>query len=439
VRSLAPSYFPTRPWLNDAAGHTGIALLRPLQFLIAQPALVFLLTLTVMLFRPPDVQFCSLDRIAFVLLVLVVALRVSLLQQSLPEFGLVTWPMLGLLLLALAGVVTQPYEAQTWSVFAAKWVVPFVLFHLAGLVFEDHVALRRFETFALIVLAYLSFTAIAFLLGLKEFIFPRFILDQDVGIHADRARGPFLQAVANGVTLNLLGLMAMDAYRRGRLRGALAVTLLIALPLAILATRTRSVWLSFAGSILFLLLRSSSPPLRRACLGLVLAGAIGLLLALAMGDGSLSDRLGEQGPLDYRTAVYDAGWQMFLEKPLLGWSTTRIQPELASRISGFRVEAFFFHNAYLEIAVEHGLLGLGLYLWIVIDLLRIARRRPRATPSGFLDLQFRSLWPVMVMVYLVNASFVGMNYQFVNGFLFTLAGILAAQSRGCELQKDVLR
>lgn len=33
------------------------------------------------------------------------------------------------------------------------------------------------------------------------------------------------------------------------------------------------------------------------------------------------------------------------------------------------------------------------------------------------------------MVYVVNSMFVVMNYQFVNGFLFTMAGMLAAQNR----------
>jgi hypothetical protein len=37
------------------------------------------------------------------------------------------------------------------------------------------------------------------------------------------------------------------------------------------------------------------------------------------------------------------------------------------------------------------------------------------------------MWPVLLAVYLVNASVVVMNYQFVNGLLFTLAGMLAAQ------------
>ena len=40
------------------------------------------------------------------------------------------------------------------------------------------------------------FTAVAFLLDARSLIFPRFILDESLGIHVDRARGPFLQAVA---------------------------------------------------------------------------------------------------------------------------------------------------------------------------------------------------------------------------------------------------
>jgi len=81
------------------------------------------------------------------------------------------------------------------------------------------------------------------------------------------------------------------------------------------------------------------------------------------------------------------------------------------------------------------MLGLILYLWIVIDLFRVGgKRRPHAAaPDGtLLDDQFRSFWPVLVAVYLFNGSFVVMNYQFVNGLLFTIAGILAAQNRQAD-------
>jgi len=109
-----------------------------------------------------------------------------------------------------------------------------------------------------------------------------------------------------------------------------------------------------------------------------------------------------------------------------------MQTELSKRISDFHQEQYFFHNTYLEIVVQYGLVGLSLYLWIVVDLFKVGRTRNRPgsrTEGGFLDEQFRALWPLLLGVYLLNASFVVMNYQFVNGFLFSLAGLLVAQNR----------
>jgi O-antigen ligase len=408
--------------------------LRPLHALIVAPSLLFLTTLTLMLFHPPDFNLHSIDRFAFGLLLLIVLLRVCVRQQPVHFHPPGTWPMLALLVLAFYGVVSQPNDAETWSLFAAKWLVPFALYHLATYIFDDPQSLRTFETFAVIVLGYLSLTAIFFMFDIREFIFPRYILNEGLGYHADRARGPFLQAVANGVALNLLGLVALNSFRRKRLRGVLALLFLIALPLAIVATKTRAVWLSFALSILALLFFSPSRRLRRACLCLALAGGIGLASVVAFADRntSLSDRLEERGPVMFRMAVYQAGWEMFLEKPLSGWGATDMQTELSKRISDFHQEQFFFHNTYLEIVVQYGLVGLLLYLWIVIDLLKLGRGRnqPRFHEgSSFLDREFRALWPLLLGVYLLNGTFVVMNYQFVNGFLFSVAGLLAAQNR----------
>jgi len=431
---MSSTAYPTRiPGTNALAWAIGGAF-RPLHALIVAPSLLFLATLALMLFHPPDFNFHSLDRFAFGLLVLVVLLRACVLRQPLQFRAPVTWPMLALLLLAFYGVVSQPNDAVTWSLFAAKWLVPFILYQLAAYIFDDARSLRRFETFSLIVLGYLSLTAIFFMIDAKQFIFPRYILDEGLGYHADRARGPFLQAVANGVALNLLGLLALNSFRRKRLRGMLALLFLVALPLAIVATKTRAVWLSFALSILGLLFFSPSRRLRRACLGLVLAGSMGLAAVVAFADrnASLNDRLEERGPVIFRMAIYQAGWEMFLKKPLAGWGAADMQTELSKRISDFHQEQFFFHNTYLEIVVQYGLVGLLLYLWIVVDLFKLGRSRNRPSSrvdSGFLDQQFRALWPLLLGVYLLNGAFVVMNYQFVNGFLFTMAGLLVAQNR----------
>jgi len=153
-------------------------------------------------------------------------------------------------------------------------------------------------------------------------------------------------------------------------------------------------------------------------------------------DASFGDRLEARSPVEFRFSMYRAGWEMFQQKPLFGWDSGSIQPELAKRVDGFHQNEFFFHNSYLEVAVKYGLAGLALYLWVLIDLFRVGRKSKAGNigEAHFLDSKFRSLWPALVGVYLFNASFVVMNYQFVNGLLFTLAGILAAQNRRNSVQ-----
>jgi putative inorganic carbon (HCO3(-)) transporter len=415
-----------------AAGEFAATLVRPLHALGSAPVLLFLGALTAMLLRHPDVSFYEIDRVAFALLVIGVAARAVALRQRLFVVERASWPMIGLTLLAILSVYGQPFDQQTWCLLAAKFIVPFALFHLAALVFTGERSLCAFEVFSLLVLAYLCFTAVAFLVGAKELIFPRFILDESLGNHADRARGPLLQAVANGVSLNLLGLLALHALRRRTLRGLQAWLLLASLPVAILATMTRSVWLSFAGTILVLTIRSPSPLLRRVCLALAMVGGVGVAIALSStgSHAALADRFEERGPVDFREAVYRGGWAMFLERPLTGWGINQMPSELARHVSGYREKDLYPHNTYLELLVEHGILGLALYLWLMVELWLLGRGAvPFEERSGFLDRTYHDLWPILLGVYWINAIFVVMNYQFVNGLLFTMAGMLAGQRR----------
>jgi putative inorganic carbon (HCO3(-)) transporter len=396
------------------------------------PAPLFLCALAAMLLRPPDVPFYEIDRVVFLLLLLAVAGRAAVTRQPLFVLERATWPMIGLTLLAVVSVVQQPLDNGAWSLLAAKFFVPFALFHVSGLVFREERRLRQFEAFALVVLAYLCFTSIAFLVDAKSLIFPRFILDESLGYHADRARGPFLQAVANGVSLNLLGVLALHALLRGRIRGVMAAVLLASLPLAILATMTRAVWLSFAVSVGVLIFRSRNRRLRQICVAVAIVGSLGLLIALSFDDQrrALKDRLQESGPVDFREAVYTGAWQMFLEKPFAGWGVNQMPTELARHVSGYRQKELYPHNTYLEILVEHGIFGFALYAWLMWEIWQLGRGLvPRAERNGLLNQQFHAMWPVFLGIYWVNAAVVVMNYQFVNGLLFTMAGMLAAQRR----------
>jgi O-antigen ligase len=140
--------------------------------------------------------------------------------------------------------------------------------------------------------------------------------------------------------------------------------------------------------------------------------------------------LRETGPLDFREAVYAGGWQMFLEKPFTGWGVNQMPAELARHVSGYKERELYPHNTYLELLVEHGVFGLALYVWMMWEVFRLGRGMvPPAERNGLLNQHFHAMWPVLLGVYWVNAAVVVMNYQFVNGILFTMAGMLAAQRR----------
>jgi O-antigen ligase len=406
---------------------------------VSLPALMFLITLTAMLFRPPDLKSFPIDRLAFFALVLLICVLCCIRRATLRIFP-ATWPFIGLLLFGLWGAVTQPYDSQTWSVFAVKWVVPFIFFHIAGLVFHDRCSLRKLEIFLLFVLVYLAAISVLSLSNTNSLIFPRFITDEGIGIHGDRARGPFLQAVANGLCLNLLGLVALDSYRRRTLRRLFAGALFLAVPVALLATKTRAVWIASAMSVICLVFWASTRKLRRIAVAWCLLAIVGsgLLFFYRSNEHSFTQRAMDRSPVDFRTEMYRAGWQMFMEKPALGWGTEwHIQPEIEKRVSSFHPDYYVFHNTFLELAVERGLLGLGLYIWLMVSLFRLRKSGTGSNESGhaFASSHFRKLWPLILGVYLVNASAVVMNYQFVNALVFTIAGILAAQnaSSRCEL------
>lgn len=391
----------------------------------------FLLALAAMLFCPPDLNSFPIDRLAFFALAATVALRLLLRQDRFHSYS-ATWPMLGLLLLGLWDVAIQPYDAQAWSVLAAKWIVPFAMFHIAAILFSTEADRRKLEWFSIAVLLYLTAMASWHLLDFKSLIFPRFILNESIGIHAERARGPFLQAVANGVSITVLALVALHSYARGRLRGITAGLLFLLVPLALMATKTRAVWLSAAACVMALWLPGIGRRVRMVATRLTVLAAVGAFTALLLqlNPQDFKERLQDRSPVEFRMEMYRIGSQMFVEKPLLGWgSDHKVQPELAKRMSGFQSDYFVLHNTFLELAVQRGILGLALYAWLMICFLRLGKEKRRAThpQSSFLGPQFRPFWILIVCVYLLNACVVVMNYQFLNSYVFAVAGVMSAQ------------
>jgi O-antigen ligase len=399
-------------------------LLRPLHLGLAFPSLLYVAAMAVFLFRPPDLFSFYADRIAFAILIFFAVLRTMALRDKLPFFAGLSLPMLGLVALAVLRALREPFDPQIWSIVASKYIVPFALFHLAVLIFRGKSQRKHFEIFVIIVLAYLVFIAIAFLVDARSLIYPRFILDESLGFHPDRARGPFLQAVANGVSLNILGILVLALSQKHKIITGL---LWLALPIAVLATMTRAVWISFAVTTVVLGFRMVERRLQAVCL--VLAFTVFLAgVSIGLSDHSIKaalwDRTAERGPVEARLAVYEAGWTMFEERPLTGWAAGGMYAELARRMEGYHLRTFYVHNTYLALLVEFGVPGLALYGVLFFNLFRMAWHSPPGESGAVASL--RKVWPILLSVYLFNACFVDMAYQFVIGLVFSVAGMLCA-------------
>jgi len=134
-------------WAEDLAWHGLRMGLRPLQSITMAPAALFMAALAAMLLRHPDVAFYEIDRVAFLLLVIGLASRAVVTRKRVVVLERATWPMLGLTLLAVASLIEQPFDHETWALVAAKFIVPFSLFHLAALAFPEERSRRQFEVF----------------------------------------------------------------------------------------------------------------------------------------------------------------------------------------------------------------------------------------------------------------------------------------------------
>jgi len=419
-------------WERDDSPLWQIAgvLLRPLHLALAFPSVLYVTAMAIFLFRPPDLFSFYADRIAFCVLVFFVGLRTMALREEIPFFAGLSVPMLGLATLAIFRALREPFDAQVWSIIASKFIVPFSLFHIAVLVFRGAQQRRHFEIFVVFALAYLVFVALAFLLEARSLIWPRFILDESLGFHPDRARGPFLQAVANGLSLNLLGILAFALPRTYR---KVVWVLWAVLPLAILATMTRAVWISFALSTLALGFLFAERRLQAVCI-LLLVGALLAGLAVGFSNHSLKkalwDRTEEHGPVQARLAVYKGAWAMVQERPFTGWPAAHMYAELGRRMEGYHLRTFYVHNTYLALLIEFGAPGLALYGILFFNLFRLSRRGEPGECGSISAL--RRVWPVLLCVYLFNALFVDMAYQFVIGLLFTIAGMLCAAEKSAE-------
>jgi O-antigen ligase len=295
--------------------------------------------------------------------------------RDLPRFRF--RPIHALLVVALAWAVVSAAAAGTLgrgnSIFILldRFTVPFLVFALAPLAFRSPRHRAGLLTALVAFGGYLGLTAIFEGIGPHALVFPRYILDPSYGYHAARARGPFVEATANGVGLYVSAVAAAVALSRweGRRRKGIAAAVLVACALGLLLTLTRSVWL--ATVVATILTLAIIPNLRR----LLAPSAVGLgvlvLLALAVVpglSGTVQEREASNRPVWERENVNAAALNMVSQRPLLGFGLGTFNERngdyfrLLDRVPQVAILEIEVHNVFLSLAVDLGLIGAGLFV-----------------------------------------------------------------------------
>jgi putative inorganic carbon (hco3(-)) transporter len=312
-------------------------------------------------------------------------------------------------------------------------VVGFVLFAVAPAIFAK--ARQRSTLLACLVAVglYLALTSFFETLGLNELVFPRYISDQSIGIHVGRARGPFLEAVGNGVAIYIGLVAAVIAartwLRRWQRRVALVTAVLCAASLVF--TLTRSVWVGAAAASLVTML--AHPQLRRwlvpvaVCAALVTAGTITVIPGLA---DKVQTRESSQGPIWDRLNLSRAALNMAEARPLFGFGWDRFKAVGTDYFEqgDFPLTAGVgvgVHSVYLSNLAELGVVGTS--LWLVATLLALWLALTRRGPPELDDWRY-GLVAISVM-FMVVSAFV-YPYLFAVVVLWMWAGIVygAAQT-----------
>ena len=275
-------------------------------------------------------------------------------------------------------------------------IMPFLLFLVAPLAFRTQrqrgVLLVAFVTLG----AYLGLTVLFETVGLDALVFPKYILDPNYGIHAGRGRGPFVEAVTNGLALFTCAVVCAIAVAqwRGRqarfLAGSIGLLCLVGAFLCL----ERSVWIGAAvGTCVGLLATRGA---RRYLIPVSVTLALGISAILLFVPGlqeRVTQRVDQKETLWDRQNLAHAAINMVEARPLFGFGWARFQQDSADYFQqspNFPLTATTFgvHNSPLAYASELGLIGAT--LWALGLLVRGRRGTRHARAAGSPSLASRS-------------------------------------------------
>ncbi len=313
--------------------------------------------------------------------------------------------------------------------FLGRHFIPLTLFVVARFLTREESQVRRLLVAASLMALYLGFTAICENYKLNAFVFPRYIMNPNIGTHFGRARGPLLQAAANGTLLGMLFLLNVYAalHAKGAVRGLFALAAGLAV-VGIYFTYTRAAYLGLLAGTAFYFVRSA-----KARKILLISTPLVVLLAVVVAPVLVGHyeqaRSDNTLPVLDRINLWATALNMFVHSPVWGHGFYTF-PVLSPRyfVEVIKLPRFWVghgtpsHNSLLEILSDEGLVGFVPYVAIFV-LLVLAFRRVRWS-GKWLDADVVPLFWALTAVLWVNSFFIVQNRVIIFGLYFLFCGAL---------------
>ena len=320
-------------------------------------------------------------------------------------------------------------SSAVWGLVDRLGVLPFAMFVIVPMAFHDERRRSWLLAGFVAVGAYLGLTSVALMIGPHALVWPRYILDPNLGIHYGRARGPFLEATVNGLMMFGCAIAALIASRTWRTaawrRVAIAVAGVCAFSLFL--TLQRSVWIG--GSVAVLVTMLLTPGLRRYVVGLAVVVIASVGVALAVDPGlalKAQARSSDQETVWQRQNIDVAAVNMIKANPLLGvgWNRfTGVDAQYAQVSPSYPFDittTLIVHNVYLSYAAELGLIGLA--LWGLAFCLGVGGAIVRRGPPSLVPWRIGLL--AIAIMWLVAALFSPLLNLPPNILLWAWAGVV---------------
>jgi O-antigen ligase len=200
-------------------------------------------------------------------------------------------------------------------------------------------------------------------------------------------------------------------------------------------TYTRAAWLATAIGALIMFVGRPRSSQGKTMGGLPVYLAVALVLCVGIfSSGSMAgDRINDSGTIYYRLNVWAAGLRMAAHRPLFGYGFGQFQSQVAKYQTSlnsvpdiiFADEGTVAHNTFMEVLVEHGIIGLALYLAVVFN---VVTRAKISSQTGWPS--FGASWVIaFTLVYFVNAQFVAAFEPTNNLIYYGTMGLVAGLTR----------